>query len=501
MGARHGLRSRAGKGGAAALLLFAGAAAPAFAGEEELRRELEKTRAEMKALQDRVAELEGKMESGHGDGALEKAVDEYLASRGGSPVGANVSAPGMKALRLSGQVVFWWERWDGTYRPTDPAGDDVQDIGWLRTALRADADITDDLRARVEIRDSRYFGQEPATTAQLQSPGSGLDLKEGWFEADDLFGIRTKMRAGRQVLSYGDQRLVGEFDWHTYGRSFDGVLLTRTYDNTKVDVFATRIVERGNGAVIPGVDNDDRELFGIYTMTPKALHHSDLDVYVLLLNDRMSMVGEAGGMGNTHLFTAGFRLAGVKDNLDWGGEAALQRGHFAGDPASAWAAHARVGYTMSDTRWTPRIGFEWDLATGDTDPTDGTNRSFQTLFPTNHGHYGILDAMAWQNMQAFRATASLKPHRDWTVTADWWRLYLDETEDAWYSASGAPIRPGIPGASRYLGTEIDLVFTWKASDHMKVAFGGAQFFDGPFVRAGGDASDTTWVYVRFTVTF
>jgi hypothetical protein len=93
------------------------------------------------------------------------------------------------------------------------------------------------------------------------------------------------------------------------------------------------------------------------------------------------------------------------------------------------------------------------------------------------------------------------PAEKWTLQADWWRLYLEDSEDAWYGASGAVIRPGAAGASKYLGSELDLVLAWKASDSMRIAFGGAQFFDGGFVRDTGGGGDTLWFYIRVQVFF
>ncbi len=127
--------------------------------------------------------------------------------------------------------------------------------------------------------------------------------------------------------------------------------------------------------------------------------------------------------------------------------------------------------------------------------------SFQTLFPTNHDHYGILDLMAWQNMRAVGAALRLEPAKKWTVQAAAWQLWLDSSSDAWYASNGAVIRPGSPGAPRTLGREIDLVLTWKGSEHLKVSLGGAQFFDGDFVKATGGGGDTFWCYLRVQVDF
>lgn len=486
--------------GVAATLLLSGPAARAQDSDADLRKELERTKEQVRELLKRVEQLEGGAKSATSPAAggdVARAVEDYLAARGAG----NVSAPGARSLRFSGHIDAWWERWDRSYRPTDPGGDDVQDVGWLRTSLRADADITKTLRAAVEIRDARYFGQEPSTITQLQTPGAGLDLKEGWLEADDFLGSGTRLRFGRQVLSYGDERLLGAFNWNTYGRSFDGAVFTRLFGNTKVDAIFSRLVENGQAPAGPGIDLDDTNLYGLYTTTPKAIHHSDLDVYVLGLTNGMETTGETGAPGTTRFYTAGLRLVGAKDNMDWGMEVAGQRGTVSGDRLQAMAAHARTGYTMADTAWTPRIGLEWNLATGDHDPTNGRVGTFQNLFPTNHDKYGILDLMAWRNMQDMAASVRVKPAKAWTVTAAWHLLRLEEGADAWYAASGAVIRPGGPGLRGDLGQEVDLVFSWKAEDHMRIDFGGAQFFDGDFVKDSGPGGDALWLYFRVVVSF
>lgn len=487
-----GRRARA----AVAGLLVLGAGAAARANEGETPEERERTRVAIEALRKRIEELEAKQGK-----AAPPAAKDPPAPQG--PPG-NVTAPGVKSLKFSGQVLVWGERWDGSYRPADPAGADVQDVGWLRVSLQADAEIDDALRARIEIRDARSFGSEPSTIAQTQTPGNGTDLKQGWFEADDVFGSGARLRAGRQVLAYGDQRLIGDYDWNNYGRSFDAVLASRVFEKTRTraDLFAARVAERGVGPVVPGVDNDDRDLFGLYTSTPKALHHSDLDVYALYLRDLLATAGEApGSAGNTGFWTGGARVAGVKDSLDWNGEAAVQTGRVNGDRLFAWAAHAGVGWTFLSSKWTPRLGLSYDRATGDDDPTDGDLDSFQTLFPTGHAQMGILDLAAWRNIQAVGATLRLKPHAKWTVELGAWRLWAAEGEDGWFATSGALIRPGAAGAAKDLGTELDAAITWKGSDHLKVSFGGAHFMDGGYVRDTGGGGDTNWVYVRAQVDF
>ncbi|MHC4821390.1 MAG: alginate export family protein, partial [Planctomycetota bacterium] len=237
------------KGIMIAAAIIVGTSVPALAGDEELKEEV-------RALRERVQQLEQRLGEGSASsGELEKAVAAYLESKPGM-AGLNVSAPNVKGLKFTGQIRFWGQRWNESYRPTDPTGEDVQDIFQLRTSLQADFDIADDLRSRIEIRDARTLGSEPSTTAQLQAAGAGTDLKQGWFQADNFLDSTVDFTAGRQVWSFGDQRVIGALDWATYGRSFDGALATRKFENTTVNMFGARLFEGGGGFVVRGVDNE-----------------------------------------------------------------------------------------------------------------------------------------------------------------------------------------------------------------------------------------------------
>ncbi|MCK6480945.1 MAG: alginate export family protein [Planctomycetaceae bacterium] len=482
----------------AALLLGAGAAADA---QEDLRGELERTRAEMRKLQEKVERLEGLV--GGDGGAVAKEVEAYLAARPPGSLG-NVTAPNSRGLKFSGQVVLWVERFDDVYRPAEPTGDDVNDIARLRTAIQADFDVAEGLKARVEIRDARYYGSEPSTISQLQTTTGGTDLKQGWFEATDLLGSGADLRAGRQVLAYGDQRLVGHLEWHTLGRSFDALRFARKWGDTQVDLFAARTVEGGPwlaGFAPPVADDGDSDLYGLYTATPKGLAGGDLDVYLLGFRSGAAAAGEAGGSGNTFFGTGGLRWSRAGEEWDGGFEGALQRGHLAGDPLSAFALHGHAGYTFADARGKPRIGVEANWASGDRDPGSGERQSFQTLFPTDHPLYGPMNLTTWKNLREIALFLSLQPAERWTLRFECHRFWVDQDADAWYGIQGIPIRPGDPSYSNFLGTEVDLIATHRVSERMRIDVGASQFFDGGFVRDSGPGGDALWLWTQFTVTF
>ena len=104
--------------------------------------------------------------------------------------------------------------------------------------------------ARVTAQDSRVWGGTPGSDTGLSTANDGstesLDLREAFLHAEGLLGP-VDVRLGRQLLKFGDQRLVGTNDWGNVGRSFDAALLH----------FETSIYEvHAWGAVLAEEDSD-----------------------------------------------------------------------------------------------------------------------------------------------------------------------------------------------------------------------------------------------------
>src|SRR4030042_949473 len=63
-------------------------------------------------------------------------------------------------------------------------------------------------------------------------------------------------------------------------------------------------------------------------------------------------------------------------NLDYNVEMALQRGHVVGDNISAWGGHWEAGWKPLGRGVGPRLGLEYNFASGDADPGDARHGSF-----------------------------------------------------------------------------------------------------------------------------
>src|SRR5438477_2452221 len=172
-----------------------------------------------------------------------------------------------------------------------------------------------------------------------------------------------------------------------------------------------------------------------------------------------------------------------------------QYGHFndtatpaLSDPSLEHQAYAFValgGYTFAKAPWTPHVGLEYNYASGDSNPNDNKHETFDNLFPTNHKFYGYMDFVSLQNIHEARASSSLRPLKQLTVTLDYHAFWLADTHDSFYTVAGAR-RGGLaptpaggyginPNYSSYVGSEVDLIATYAIQSYAILQGGYGHF--------------------------
>jgi hypothetical protein len=172
--------------------------------------------------------------------------------------------------------------------------------------------------------------------------------------------------------------------------------------------------------------------------------------------------------------------------------------------------HAHGGYTFEEVAWNPRLVLEYNFASGDEDPNDGRNQSFQNLFPSNHTPYGDMDEFAWRNMHEARIALTVQPAKNLTAEVSYHAFWLAETNDYWYRSNGvSTLRTKAPGgadaraigASNFAGHEANLSFAYKATEWLAVHGGYARFFAGDYLSDTGPSDDADFAYLQATLSF
>lgn len=369
----------------------------------------------------------------------------------------------------------------------------------------------------VEGRDSSTFEDKRTPEPEEDS----IDLHQAFIGLGDANKFPLTVKIGRQELSYGDERLVGRFDWNNIGRVFDAARLRFENDTLWVDAFAGRVVLANDGEF--NVANDYDWFSGVYASTKTLIPKQETQIYFLARNtgDKSSIATtgspQAGGPTKRDIYTLGLRfksLPGQFGGWDYDAELAGQFGKYYETSLTnnlgqlAFAAHVAGGYTWKDSSFTPRLGLEYNFASGDSDATDGKHGTFENLFPTNHKFYGFMDFVSWQNVHDVRLTSSFKPVKGLTLTADYHLFWLGDTADYFYGVSGAARKTGgygiKPANDSFIGSELDLVATYAIKPCATAQLGYGHFFVGDYVKqslAATGSKDADWFYAQLVFNF
>lgn len=359
----------------------------------------------------------------------------------------------------------------------------------LRARPHLEAKPTEGVRIFLQPQFSRIFAQEESTIANNGDAGNAnnvFDLHQGYLDLNKI-GI-VSLRLGRQELAYGDERLIGAFGWSNIGRSFDAGKIRLEWDKVWVDVFASWN-ERAGG----------NEYFGGVYSSWKVRPDMTLDLYALTLRDNDG--DGAAGVTALTLETIGARWAGslLDKRLDYNVESALQVGKTHPNTHFAYAEHAALGYTF-DAPWKPRLGIEYNMASGD-DPTTAKVERFNNLFPTNHDKYGYIDFFSWRNMHDVSIPLSAKPMEGLKLELAYHLFLLPEPADGVFRASGARMRAGVAGASSLAGHEVDLFAKYTANKYLSFLGGYSLFKGGSFFGDTGTNGTAHFLYAQTQASF
>ncbi len=375
--------------------------------------------------------------------------------------------------------------------------DSLTDDSWMLNRFRAGMLLkpSDWVRFYFQAQDSQETGSDrPDVPGVLGAEGDNpFDLRQAWVELGGGKASQFSLKAGRQVLLYGDQRLVGPLDWSNLSRTFDAVKLRwDNGDGLWVDAFVSSVV-------VPEQDsfdesNHDSVFSGLYAHLPKT-GPQDTEVYLLKLND------DTRGDDFLTVGTHWKSTPGALGPWDYETEFAYQTGTAGGRDLTAFAGYAKAYYNF-DAAWKPRIGLEYSYGSGDDNAADGDQGAFQNLFPTNHPYYGFMDLFSWSNIHDVVLHLSAKPSPKVTAIVDIHGFWLADTSDTWRRANArTAVRPASPGASSFAGSEVDALLTYTVSKNCVLTAGYSHFFAGDYLDDTGAGDDEDFFYLMSGLKF
>ncbi|MBW2100403.1 MAG: alginate export family protein, partial [Deltaproteobacteria bacterium] len=330
------------------------------------------------------------------------------------------------------------------------------------------------------------------------------ELYNTYLEVRQILDQPLSMKAGRQIISYGNKRIFGPGQWGNSGKwIWDAVKLSYKFGDGFVDAYygRTMLHDPEQFSLNHAHGFESYGLYSRFKLPQGLLGIAAEPFFFTRENDRDRYKCEDGQWGNFDSYYLGCRI--FKMNLN-GFDSDLtfvkQEGDFANDDIDAYGYHFLLAYNFGQLDFKPRIGFEYSYASGDSDPNDGEKETFDGAFGARDKMYGRMNLFHWKNLKDAQVNLEIKPKKGLYLKAEYHQFWLAEKEDAWYLNS-REYRDKTGNSGDKVGKEFDLVGRLKLPWGNEIQLGYGHFWPDEFAENLASDKEADWVFLQWTYDF
>lgn len=319
-----------------------------------------------------------------------------------------------------------------------------------------------------------------------------FSLFQAWAQLK--FNENWSTKVGRQVISYDDQRIFGGLDWAMQGRFHDAAILTYEKDDLMIDI---------GGAFSQESPTNEGTIFNIQGFfTYKSMQYAYLKksweknaISFLFLNTGFqNFTGDTNDIpdGVSYSQTTGSYFKFPIQNINISGSAYYQFGE-----VNTTTDLAAYQLALEGTYTTNKIlyGLGLEVLSGTNQDGGSKNKSFFPLYGTNHKFNGFMDYFyvgnhannVGLNDLYTKVIVTLGEKSNLLLKGHYFAANADLTGDA----------------NKYLGTEMDLVYTQKLMKNVTLHLGYSHMFasESMSLVKGGRPHDNTnnWGWVQLII--
>ncbi|MDF0488507.1 alginate export family protein [Sphingomonas sp. H39-1-10] len=392
-----------------------------------------------------------------------------------------------------------------TYHNNLWGGGDAPDDSylWLRAMPYADLHIgTGAIGARAFVQPILAYaiGVAPSAGPVDQTRTDVLqgfvDLRLG-AQTNAIDGAGVTLRAGRQMLSLGTERLVGTRYGPNVPLAFDGLRGLVSLKGATITLLAVRPVTPG-----PGTFDDTRSrtksLWGVYATIPAIGLASGIDVYWLGYRNTAARYGGVNGAEQRDSF--GARLFGASAGWHWNVEGVYQSGRFADEPISAWTIGTEAGHSFADVPLKPDAVLRVNIVSGDRDRDDKRLNTFNALFPKGK-YFGELSPVGPYNIISVNPRVAVALASSVSASIAGMAYWRYSRADGVYDIPGNLIRAAGSATARFIGKEAEATLAWQATPELELSTSLSAFAPGGFIRQTGSAKTITMLGLETNFRF
>ena len=304
-----------------------------------------------------------------------------------------------------------------------------------------------------------------------------IDLQEGYVE---LFGDRkTGFGAlfGREMLDYGESRLIGSPQWSNVSRTYDAGRVYYRTAKARLELLMVSPVK-----VLPDEFNKPElgeRIWGTYDVFSSVWRKASIDVYAL--RHSQNKIGGWTGAGTLGTNTFGGRVYGpLPGKFAYSLEGIGQTGELGPRTQRAYAWFTGLSRKVSVASHPLNLSAEYKVASG-TKAGESNSGTFDQLSPANHDKFGHEDLFGWRNLKTFKSLETFNVTKAFAVNVMYTNDWLFSAADSLYNSQGGSIALSKKGAAgTHVGQELDSFVTYKYGAHLFGA-GFGHFFKGEFI--------------------
>ncbi len=329
------------------------------------------------------------------------------------------------------------------------------------------------------------------------------ELYETYVEVKNILDKGMGIKAGRQKIAYGDNRVFGPGEWGNSGKwIWDAAKLSWVFNQGFVDVFygQTMLHEINQFSLNHRHGYESLGLYSHFELLQKPLKLVFEPMLFTKRDDHPNYTGEIDKTpDNLDSWYIGAHLQASINGWELEGTFLKEEGNFAKDDIDAYGYHLMLAYTFPAT-WKPRLSVAYSYASGDSDPNDGENETFHGAFGAKDKMYGRMNLCSWSNLQDYEASLTMKPRKWLSVKGEVHQFKLADRHDAW-SLNKKLYRDKTGGSGTAVGKEIDIVTTFKYFKGHTLMAGFGHFWPDEFAEKVASHKQATWAFLQWEYKF
>lgn len=354
-----------------------------------------------------------------------------------------------------------------------------EDSYWLqRIQFHVDMHLNENWQLFTQLEDVRAFDK----IVIGPNDANELDLRLaflGYTQPTDYGTFRA--RVGRQDFEFDLQRFLSSRDGPNVRQSFDAVWVGWETETWRLYGLVSQPVEYRSDDPFDDRSSRDIDFSGI-RVERHLSGNAQLTGYYALYRRDDALYALTSGEEERHVLD--FRVAGESAGFDWDLEAMGQIGSIGSADIQAWAIGAQAGYTFEEAPWSPRVGLQFDIASGDRDQADNDIQTFNPLFP-NGSYFSLGGHTGYANLIHLKPSLEMTPVENLTIMGGLGLLWRQSTHDSIYTLPSVPLAATAGTGDAWTGAYAQLKADYKFTANLTGSMEAVYYDVGSTLRDAG----------------